>query len=286
MRCIREQKVGNNAEPITMEDRPYILGTDQEELYRLGLQHQVWAEEAQRGWRAAGFRAGQILLDLGCGPGYCTKELAFIAGKEGKVIGVDKSKAYIDYVQRLAQLYDLNIEAIASDFDAMQLPPESLDGLYCRWALAWIPNPEEILQKVYRALKPGGKMVIQEYYDWSLLQTEPKKEALTKAIARALKSFKDTEYEIDIGRYLPGMLEALGMRVRSVRPMVKLPTPNSSEWLWPKTFFQSYFPRLIPQGYLNEEEVAHALADLEALEQTSGASMATCLMVEVIAEKV
>ena len=43
----------------------YVLGTEQAELYRLGLQHQVWSAEARRGWELGGFRAGHTLLDLG-----------------------------------------------------------------------------------------------------------------------------------------------------------------------------------------------------------------------------
>ena len=74
------------------ESNAYILGTELAELHRLGLQHQVWAEEACKGWDLAGFTDGQTLLDLGCGPGYCTTELAFIVGEKGKVYGVDKSK--------------------------------------------------------------------------------------------------------------------------------------------------------------------------------------------------
>jgi hypothetical protein len=35
------------------EENAYILGTDEQELYRLGLQHQVWASEAQKGWNLA-----------------------------------------------------------------------------------------------------------------------------------------------------------------------------------------------------------------------------------------
>jgi ubiquinone/menaquinone biosynthesis C-methylase UbiE len=77
------------------EQDAYILGTDTQELHRLGVQHQVWAEEAQHGWQLAKFRAGQTLLDLGCGPGFCTKELAYIAGETGKIIGVDLSPNYI-----------------------------------------------------------------------------------------------------------------------------------------------------------------------------------------------
>ena len=268
------------------EGQDYILGTDQEELFRLGVQHQVWAEEAQRSWRAANFKSGQTLLDLGCGPGYCTKELAFLAGERGKVIGIDKSQKYIKFLERVSKEYNLNIAAIHADFDEMLLKPNSLDGMYCRWALAWIPNPKEILKKVTDALKPGAKMVIHEYYDWGLLQTEPKKKALAKAISMALKSFKDTDNEIDIGRHLPKILPEIGMKVIGYRPMSKIATPSNGVWQWPKTFFQSYFPRLVDQNYLTAKEVTEALSDLEELEKIEGASIATCLMVEIIAEKI
>jgi SAM-dependent methyltransferase len=267
------------------EDQAYILGTDEEELFRLGLQHQVWAEEAQHGWRLANFRPGQTLLDLGCGPGYCAKELAFLVGQKGKVIGIDKSASYIEFLKQIAKNYNLNIEAIASDFDQMILEPDTLDGMYCRWALAWTPNPKKILSKVCKALKPDGKMVIHEYYDWSTLQTEPRKEALAKGIAMALKSFKDTDNEIDIGRHLPALLEDIGMRVTGYRPMLKIATNVNGIWQWPKTFFQSYFPRLVSKNYLTDKEVRKALYELAELEKIDGASICTCLMVEVIAEK-
>ena len=268
------------------ENKAYILGTDSEELFRLGVQHQVWAEEAQKGWRSANFSAGQTLLDLGCGPGYCTKELAFITGEKGKVIGIDKSENYISFLHEVATNYNLNIEGIHTDFDTMQFEPSSLDGMYCRWALAWIPNPEEVLKKVVAALKPKGRMVLHEYYDWGVLQTQPRKEALAHAIAIALKSFKDSDNEIDIGRLLPAILERIGMKIISIRPMMKIATPKSAVWAWPKTFFHSYFPRLVSQEYLTKEEVKNALADLEVLEKTEGATIAPCLMVEIIAEKI
>jgi len=72
-----------------MNETTYVLGTEQAELHRLGLQHQVWAAEARRGWELGGFRAGHTLLDLGCGPGFCTVEMAYLVGAQGKVIGID-----------------------------------------------------------------------------------------------------------------------------------------------------------------------------------------------------
>lgn len=267
------------------EEQAYILGTDEEELFRLGIQHQVWAEEAQIGWRLAGFKAGQTFLDLGSGPGYCSTALAFLAGIHGKVIAVDKSPHFIAHLNQVVAQQNLPIEAICSDFDELELESGSVDHMYCRWALAWLPNPLQILDKVHKALRPGGRMVIHEYYDWSTLQTEPHKPALAKAIAMALKSFKDSEGEIDIGRELPGSLQKMGMKIVGTRPMAKIATPINGIWQWPKTFFYSYFPRLVSQGYLSPEEVKNALEEMEALEKLPGASICTPLMYEVIAEK-
>lgn len=68
------------------------------------------------------FTSGQTLLDLGCGPGYCTRELAYIVGTTGKVIGVDLSKSNIDHVKQDAKTHLLdNIELQNCDFNEIQL---------------------------------------------------------------------------------------------------------------------------------------------------------------------
>lgn len=267
------------------EENAYILGTDTEELHRLGVQHQVWAEEAQRGWRNAQFKAGDTLLDLGCGPGFCTQELAYIVGKEGKVIGVDMSKHYIQHLEHILKLHHLNIEPILANFDDLQLENDSIDGMYCRWALAWLPNPKQILEKVHGALKPGGKMVIHEYYDWTTHQTRPHLPKLYKAITAAMQSFNDGPGEINIGRELSLIFSEMGMKVTSIRLMAKVATPDDVIWQWPKTFYHSYFPRLVDMNYLTQVEVSEALKEMAQLEQTKGATLCCPLMVEVIAEK-
>ena len=267
------------------EQNEYILGTDQAELHRLGLQHQIWSSEAQLGWQKAGFNVGQTILDLGCGPGFCTKELAYIVGKHGKVIGVDKSDNYIQFLQKTAELHSIPIEAIHSDFNDLKLSTNSLDAMYCRWALAWISNPKEILKKVFSALKPGGKMVIHEYFDWSTHQTQPSKPVLSKAIAACLKSFKEQEGDIDVGRDIPVMLEEMGMNIQSTRIMAKLANPNELTWQWPKSFYHVYFPRLVEMNYLSPAESEQALLDMEQLEKSASSQLFCPSLIEIIAEK-
>lgn len=267
------------------EENQYILGTETAELHRLGVQHQVWASEAQQGWKEANFTAGHTILDLGCGPGFATKELAYIAGETGKVIGIDISQNYIHFLENLKQLHSLNIKAICSDFNDMKLEPNSIDGMYCRWAMAWIPNPEEILTKVYDALKPGGKMVIHEYFDWSTHQTEPSKPGLAKAIAACLKSFKEQPGDIDVGRLIPKSLAGKGMKI-TTRIMTKLASPDQLTWHWPKTFYEIYFPKLVTMNYLNKEDVARAFADFAELESDESSLLFCPSLIEIIAEKI
>ena len=76
-------------------ERDYVLGTHDEEIERLGLQHRVWQPRVSDAWRRAGFTTGQTLLDLGCGPGYATLDLAGIVGPAGRVIGIDRSRRFL-----------------------------------------------------------------------------------------------------------------------------------------------------------------------------------------------
>jgi ubiquinone/menaquinone biosynthesis C-methylase UbiE len=263
----------------------YILGTERAELLRLGLQHQVWAAEARRGWTTAGFQPGQTLLDLGCGPGFCTQDMAYIAGDEGKVIAIDLSPTFIKFATAVNQIHALNIDYVESSFDDMILADESLDGAFCRWAMAWIPNPAEILAKVAKALKPGACFVVHEYYDWKTLQTEPNWPELDHAIAMALKSFRDSEGQIDVGRHLPEMIESQGLELAGVRPMSQLVKPNTLGWNWPSSFFEVYFPKLVTAGLLEATTCEIALQQWEQLTNTSGATCLCPQMVEVIARK-
>ena len=95
-----------------MSNEDYILGADDKELNRLRLQHEVWLSEAKHGWTVANFKAGQTILDLGSGPGYCSFELSKIVLNKGKIICLDKSKHFIDYLDKIKKLKQLPIEPV------------------------------------------------------------------------------------------------------------------------------------------------------------------------------
>lgn len=108
-------------------------------------------------------------------------------------------------------------------------------------------------------------MVIQEYFHWSMFQTEPQFPALTRAIAAAYRSMKEQPGDIDIGRHIPAMAARVGLQVLHTRPICKLATPSELAWEWPCSFLRIYLPKIAGRGLLNSDEVTAALADLDAL---------------------
>ena len=97
------------------DSNAYILGTDKEELERLELQHRVWASESRKGWSNAEFHKGQTILDLGCGPGSCSLELAQIVGYSGKILALDRSESFIAYLDAHVKKLNLPVGAFQGD---------------------------------------------------------------------------------------------------------------------------------------------------------------------------
>ena len=115
------------------EENEYLLGTDDDELRRLGFQHQVWARAAADAWDRGGFGPGHHVLDLGCGPGYATLDLARLVGATGRVTAVDVSTRFVAHLQaRITALGVVNVSAAVQDVEALDLPPEHFDGAYAR----------------------------------------------------------------------------------------------------------------------------------------------------------
>ena len=120
----------------------YVLGTHSAELQRLGRQHTYWREECRSGLQRAGFGPGDRLLDLGCGPGFCSLELAELVGPSGQVLGLDlspitSSTSAAGHQQNLSQL-----RGIAADLAEPQQLPDAghWDGAWCRWLWMFCPS--------------------------------------------------------------------------------------------------------------------------------------------------
>src|SRR5262249_59163028 len=73
----------------------YFLGDDVSELRRLEFQAAAWRGVTLALCRTAGMGPGARVVDLGCGPGFLTIDLASIVGETGHVIAVDRSTTFL-----------------------------------------------------------------------------------------------------------------------------------------------------------------------------------------------
>ena len=85
-----------------MSERDYVLGTHDEEVARLGRQHDVWRPQVLDALRRAGVGPGQCVLDIGAGPDFATTDLAQIVGPRGRVIAFERSRRFIHVLKARA----------------------------------------------------------------------------------------------------------------------------------------------------------------------------------------
>ncbi|HEX7088528.1 MAG TPA: methyltransferase domain-containing protein [Longimicrobiales bacterium] len=236
------------------EEREYLLGTHDEEVARLGLQHRVWRPRALDAWRRAGFTVGQTLLDVGCGPGYATLDLAEIVGPGGRVVAVDRSRRFLDVLEQARARRGLeNIEAHQLDLDEAALPVTGADGAWSRWVFAFVTRPRDLLERVARAVRPGGTLVMHEYFHYETWRLTPRLPELEELVRAVSESWRESGGDPDIGLALPRWLAELGFELRALNPIIDVVPPSNYVWQWPGSFVESGVRRLVALGRLAPE---------------------------------
>src|SRR5690349_5115420 len=186
----REKRMAQPHTPTTAEQE-YVLGTNRDELVRLGLQHQLWAGYAADAWERAGFGPGKKLLDVGCGPGYASLDLAARVGTRGEVRAIDISERFIHHLQSQARLRGLTqVTASVGQVERLNLSKGTFDGAYARWVLCFVKNPAAVVSGVARALKTGGAFVIQDYFDYEGVKIAPNCEVFRRFFKSVAQSWR------------------------------------------------------------------------------------------------
>ena len=104
------------------------------------------------------FIGNEAILDIGCGDGKITNMLSELAN-HGSVLGVDLSKEMIEFAKKKFE----NKQPSNISFDQQDARCISYDNqfdlIFSSYALHWVINFDDFLKRVYKALKPGGKIL-------------------------------------------------------------------------------------------------------------------------------
>jgi arsenite methyltransferase len=108
-------------------------------------------------------RAGEAVIDIGCGPGFLCEQMADAVGNTGRVLGVDISEDLLAAARARNTREWLTYEH--GDAGALGAPDRSFDVGVSIQVLEYLDNPDQAIAEMFRVLKFGGRALIMNT-DW------------------------------------------------------------------------------------------------------------------------
>jgi trans-aconitate methyltransferase len=178
-------------------------------------------------------RPGETILDLGCGTGHLTQA---IAASGARVIGIDSSPQMIETARKTYPKREFLV-ADARNFSF----PFAFDAIFSNAALHWIPEAEQVVQRIAASLNTGGRLVVEFGGKGNIAHIIT---AIQQSTGELLSLKADSDwYYPSIGEYAT-LLEKHGLEVRSAllfdRP-TQLQDGEQGLRNWIKMFRESLF---------------------------------------------
>jgi SAM-dependent methyltransferase len=182
------------------------LGLTVEEWHRQFLRQARWTSGMRsRLYRHAGLWRSKWVLDVGCGTGVLTEELA--ARTQGQVVGLDINPAMVKYASDVVE----GAEWVVGDAHHLPFPDGSFDVVVCHFLLLWTEEPALAVTQMARVVRAGGWVLAAAEPDYGGRVDYPEDIALAPLMEESL--LQDGGHP-RIGRRLKGLFAAAGLDVQ------------------------------------------------------------------------
>jgi trans-aconitate methyltransferase len=184
-------------------------------------------------------RRGERILDLGCGTGHLTAQ---IAARGADVIGLDASASMIAQAR---QNYP-KLRFVLADARTFRLD-ETFDAVFSNAALHWIPESAPVIASVARALKPGRRFVLEMGAKGNIARIV---EVLTSVLQESGRVARNPWYFPTAGEYA-SQLEREGFEVQAlwtIERWNKLEHPEKGLREWLEMFAGVWFEGIPPKA--------------------------------------
>lgn len=204
-------------------------------------------------------KPGLRLLDVGCGPGTITADLARAVG--GTAVGLDAVPAPLDTAR--ASLAGIDGAALAlGDVTSLPFGDDSFDVVHAHQVLQHLTDPVAALREMARVCRPAGTVAARDA-DYAAMAWYPRLSGLDRWAQLYQRVARSNDAEPDAGRHLRSWAEQAGLRDLRL---------SASAWCWATTdqvswWAESWAERSVASDFARQA-VERRLAtpdDLEAI---------------------
>ena len=210
----------------TYEFDQFTEDVQEEEWERLRVQATILFKKELDALKRCGLEGEQHVLELGCGPGYLSEQLALHTPHT--ITGLDYSAQFVARAQEQIAPKHSQLSFVQGSITEMPFEDNQFDFAYARLLFQHLPDPSAALSEVLRVLKPGGRLCIMDVDDgwWYIQPSPPSVDAL---LALAAEGQSRSGGDRRISRRLPALFsdvgfEQVGMECSGVTTL-ELPLP-------------------------------------------------------------
>ena len=154
----------NTVEIVMVPGKAYSIRGGAAGRERLRILSRVMSPSTASLFDRVAISEGQLCLDIGCGGGDVTMELARRVGPRGKAVGADIDETQLDIARREVDAKDIrNVEFRLLDIRATNDDIGSIfEIVYARLLLTHLDDPSQAVAAFYRYLRPGGHVILED----------------------------------------------------------------------------------------------------------------------------
>ncbi|WP_432093646.1 methyltransferase domain-containing protein [Streptomyces sp. bgisy100] len=208
-------------------------------------------------------RPGLSVLDVGCGPGTITADLAGLVAP-GSVTAVDAAPDVLGRARAaVAERGLTNVEFTVADVHALGFPDDSFDVVHAHQVLQHVGDPVQALREMRRVCRPGGVVAVRDS-DYATMTWHPAVPGMDDWLELYRRVARANGGEPDAGRVLLSWARRAGFtEVTATASAWCFATPEERAWwsgLWAdRTTASDYARRAVDGGHATEAEL-HRIA--------------------------
>ncbi|QXP83864.1 methyltransferase domain-containing protein [Methylococcus sp. ANG] len=230
----------------------------------------------------AGLAPGMDVLDLGCGSGDMTLEIAQIVSATGRVVGIDMDAGVLAHAKRVSDGCGLPVEWRQGRIEDID-EDGAFDIVYARFLLSHLADPRDALRRMCRAVRPLGRIVVEDI-DISAHVHWPPSAAFRRYVDLYAATGRARGADPGIGPSLPALLIDAGLE--DVDVAVSMPVFRQGEG---KTVARITLSNIaesaIAAGLTCREEIDRLLAELAGHEADPRSIQSTAQVFQAIGRR-